>query len=58
MNITQSFISNVKKLAKKIQVELGVKHTQALELAAREVGFPNYHSLLQHSKKLTIIELI
>lgn len=45
MNITQSFISNVKKLAKKIQVELGVKHTQALELAAREVGFPNYHSL-------------
>ncbi|EIE1271970.1 MULTISPECIES: hypothetical protein [Vibrio] len=51
MNITQSFISNIKKLAKKIQVELGVKHTQALELAAREVGFPNYHSLLQHSKK-------
>lgn len=51
MNITQSFISNVKKKANKIKVELGVKHTQALELAAQEVGFPNYHSLLKRSKK-------
>lgn len=51
MNITQSFISNVKKRAKKIQVESDIKRTQALELAAQEVGFPNYHALLRHSKQ-------
>ncbi|HGF5226167.1 TPA: hypothetical protein ACF37M_003404 [Vibrio parahaemolyticus] len=51
MNITQSFLSNVKKRAKKIQVESDIKHTQALELAAQEVGFPNYHALITHSKR-------
>ncbi|WP_300357509.1 hypothetical protein [uncultured Pseudoalteromonas sp.] len=51
MNITKSCISNIKKRAKKIQVDLDIKHTQALELAAKEAGFPNYYALLQHSKK-------
>ena len=48
---TKSFISNIKKRAKKIQVDSDVKHTQALEVAAKEAGFPNYYALLQHSKK-------
>ena len=51
MNITKSFISNIKKRAKKIQVDSDIKHTQALELATKEAGFPDYYALLQHSKK-------
>jgi hypothetical protein len=51
MNITQSFVSNIKKNAKNLQKKLGVKHTQALEIAAKEAGFPNYHALQTRVKR-------
>lgn len=52
MNITKSFISNIKKRAKILQNELGVKHVQALEFAAQEAGFPTYHALQVRNKRV------
>lgn len=51
--ITRSFLSNVKKHAKILQVEKSIKHTKALDLAAQEVGFPSYYALQIRFKRLS-----
>ena len=44
-------IDTVKKLAKKIKKEKGIKHHTALDLAAQERGFSNYRQLINEIEK-------
>ena len=48
--ISQTFINNVKKSAKKIKKTNKVNHSIALELASKKVGYPSYHALNQTFK--------
>ena len=43
--ITSTFYSNVKKSAKSLKKTLGIKHSEALELASKQAGYPTYHAL-------------
>lgn len=40
--IRPSTVDGIKRLAKKIKLEQGIPHTQALEVAAQEAGFQNF----------------
>ncbi|MEZ9012784.1 hypothetical protein AB6D76_10995 [Vibrio splendidus] len=43
--ITSSFISNVKKSAKQLKKELGISHSEALEVTSKKAGFASYYAL-------------
>jgi hypothetical protein len=45
ITITATFLSNIKKEAKKLKNELPILHTEALERVARNYGFSSYHAL-------------
>lgn len=50
-HITQTFVSNVKKLARSLKNDLNITHSAALELAAKHHNYDSYHALITHSKK-------
>lgn len=45
ITITATFLSNIKKEAKKLKKELHILHTDALERVARKYDFTSYHAL-------------
>lgn len=40
-------ICSVKRLAKAIKRERGIKHAEALDIAAVQSGYPNYREMLK-----------
>ncbi|MBE3794209.1 hypothetical protein HJ184_24475 [Vibrio parahaemolyticus] len=62
-DLTETFIKNVKKSAKKIKSDLNISHTEALEIVAKNHGYPSYHSLItrfnnQDTPAIKLIEVI
>lgn len=42
--IRPTTLEGLKRLAKKVKKELGVKHTEALDQVARQMGYSNFHA--------------
>lgn len=50
-------LGDLKRLAKTLKKEMGIKHSAALELAARRGGFQHYHharKALVHDREVSI----
>lgn len=54
--ITSTFFNNVKKSATKLKKTQKIKHTQALELASQEVGYPTFYALNKAYKNKVSIQ--